>query len=69
MNVDTNVFEFDDRSVFRQSSIRLHAALNARGYSNISASATLTDSLCEWYEKQDFQLARALSGHVNKRSF
>jgi hypothetical protein len=61
MTVNNDAFEFDDRLVFRESSIRLHAALLAHGYSKIPAPATLCDSLCEWYEMQDFQLARALT--------
>lgn len=60
MTVNHAAFEFDDRTVFRDSSIRLHAALLARGNVNIPAPAALCDSLCEWYEMQDFQLARAL---------
>jgi hypothetical protein len=61
MTVNTDAFEFDDRIAFRDASIRLHAALISRGYSNIPLPGTLCDSLCEWYEMQDFQLARALT--------
>ena len=59
--MNNDAFEFDDGKAFSESSVRLHAALVARGYLNIPAPAALCDSLCDWYEMQDFQLARALT--------
>jgi hypothetical protein len=59
--MDNDAFEFDDRRVLAEGSVRLHAALTALGAANVPAAATLCDSLVEWYELQDLQLARALT--------
>lgn len=55
------MFDFDDRTVFRETAMRLYAALLGRGYSNTPPPAVLLDSLSECFEMQDFQLARALT--------
>jgi hypothetical protein len=59
--MDNDAFEFDDRKVLAEGSVRLHAALRALGTANVPAASALCDSLCEWYELQDLQLARALT--------
>jgi hypothetical protein len=59
--VDDDAFEFDDRRVLAEGSVRLHAALTALGTANVPAAAALCNSLSEWYELQDLQLARALT--------
>ncbi len=59
--MDNDAFEFDDRRVLAEGSVRLHAALSALGTANVPAASALCDSLCEWYELQDLQLARALT--------
>jgi hypothetical protein len=59
--MDNDAFEFDDRRVLAEGSVRLHAALSALGSVNVPAASALCDSLCEWYELQDLQLARALT--------
>jgi len=59
--MDNDAFEFDDRRVLADGSIRLHAALTALGAADVPAASALCNSLCEWYELQDLQLARALT--------